>query len=69
MSDIPKKADLEGWVEVGKMPTRIVPIFCPKCGRKLHKTDAGRLCGIIFVYCNGPQLTKDSCRWCEEFRA
>jgi hypothetical protein len=58
------RAEISGWLEEGQELVRTVPVICPKCGKKLWKTDASRLIGIIVVGC------KDSrCRWCEIYDA
>ena len=66
------KIEIDGWVTSrDKHPKTGIPRLCPKCGGKLHKTDASRLCGIIFVYCvNGKLPDKDGfklkpCMWCD----
>jgi len=57
--------EISGWVENDEKYTN-VPINCPKCGSKLHKTDALKLCNILFVYCIAGEL-KNHCGWCEIF--
>ena len=56
------RAEIEGWSEDGTI-RKTIPTFCPKCGNKLHRTDASRLCGIIFVWCSN-----QSCRWAMEYQ-
>ncbi len=55
---------MDGWVEVGNKPHSTIPVFCPKCNGKLSKTDASRLIGLIFVWCDsrGHRLI-EPCRW------
>ena len=57
---------MDGWVEVGNKPHSTIPVFCPKCNGKLNKTDASRLIGLIFVWCDsrGHRLI-EPCRWCD----
>ena len=58
--------ETNGWIEEGKDDNYSnIKVYCPKCGRKLHRTDASKLCGLIFVYCDSPKLSKNSCYWCE----
>ena len=56
--------EISGWVEDGEEFTN-VPKKCPKCGGKLHKTDALKLCNILFVYCDANHLSIS--HWCEIF--
>jgi hypothetical protein len=58
------KAVIDGWVEIGEEVKKTLPTKCPKCGKKLSKTDASILIGIILVFCSNYK-----CRWCEEFTA
>ena len=46
------KIIVNGWLDSDKDEYSNVLIFCPKCGAKLHKTDALSLCNILFVYCS-----------------
>ena len=57
-------AKIDGWVEEGEDVKKSIPTKCPKCGKKLSKTDATRYCGMIFIFCSDPK-----CRWAEEFTA
>jgi ssDNA-binding Zn-finger/Zn-ribbon topoisomerase 1 len=56
--------EIKGFIEEGEEPTN-VPVKCPKCGQKLHKTDALKLCNILFVWCQG-KLGKP-CMWSEVY--
>lgn len=58
------KVKIDGWVEEGEEIKTNLPKKCPKCGKKLSKTDSSRLCGIIFVFC-----TNLRCRWAEIYEA
>ena len=56
---------ISGWAETSEDYTN-VPKVCPKCGGKLHKTDALKLCNILFVYCEENKL-HNPCRWCQAY--
>ena len=58
------KVVIDGWVEVGEEVKKSIPTKCPKCGKKLSKTDASRLIGIILVFCMNYK-----CRYAEEYTA
>jgi hypothetical protein len=57
--------EISGWSEEGEDYTN-VPKVCSKCGGKLHKTDALKLCNILFVYCDEGKL-HNLCRWCQAY--
>lgn len=61
------RAEIDGWVTNDtKNPSLGVPRKCPKCGGRVSKTDAQRLLGYIFVWCNGTGHKIDlPCRWCD----
>ena len=50
------RAEITGWVGIGEEVKRVIPTKCPICGGKVHRTDASRLCGIIFVYCDATHM-------------
>ena len=59
------KVETDCWMEEGKDEYSNIPVNCPICGRRLHRTDASKTqCGLIFVYCDGPKVSKNSCYWC-----
>lgn len=57
------KLIFKGWVEADddELYTNVKKV-CPKCGKKLSKTDALKYCGIIFVYC-----MDSKCRFAEVY--
>jgi len=57
-----KKIKVSGWVEDNVKDSNI-PIYCPKCGSKLHVVNALQTeAKIIFIYC-----PNSKCRYAEEF--
>ena len=62
--------EIDGWITPDNFnPKKGIPRKCPKCGGRLHKTDATRLIGIIFVYCMYGRIDGKPCRWCEIYEA
>lgn len=55
--------ELNGFLEEDEEYSN-VPKLCPKCGQKLQKTDALKLCNILFVFCPAILTSKEQCRWC-----
>lgn len=57
-----KKIEIDGWIEVNEKPKNNIPKVCPKCNRKLNRTNVLSSCGWFFVYCMNLK-----CRWSEIF--
>ena len=55
--------EISGWVDDGEEFTN-VPHVCPKCGGKLTKVDALKICNTLLVMCKEQRLIHP-CRWCE----